>query len=181
MRRLFNKKGFTLMEIIVVLIIIAIMAAALIPSFVNFARNARANEYIAQARIGMSAAQAVVTQEAARGMDHAQLQQYINDAVAAGGIDPDWLKFRNNIVGDIANENGFRGILLSPNEGATVTYRVSNIVYFVRGAAGTTEATNPDWIIRINDNLNTTEFWRPGQISSSEGTVGRPTLANPNP
>jgi len=56
-----NKKGFTLMEVIVVLIIIAVLAAALIPSFIGFVNQSRASEDIAAARVGMTAAQVEVT------------------------------------------------------------------------------------------------------------------------
>jgi len=57
-----NRKGFTLMEIIVVLIIIAVLAAALIPSFVGFIRDSRSATAINQARMGMNAAQVLVTE-----------------------------------------------------------------------------------------------------------------------
>jgi len=56
-----NKKGFTLMEVIVVLIIIAVLAAALIPSFIGFVNQSRAASDIAAARVGMTAAQVEVT------------------------------------------------------------------------------------------------------------------------
>ena len=56
-----NKKGFTLMEIIVVLIIIAVLAAALIPSFIGFVNQSRAATDISAARVGMTAAQIELT------------------------------------------------------------------------------------------------------------------------
>jgi len=56
-----DKKGFTLMEVIVVLIIIAVLAAALIPSFIGFVNQSRASEDIAAARVGMAAGQVEVT------------------------------------------------------------------------------------------------------------------------
>ena len=56
-----NKKGFTLMEVIVVLIIIAVLAAALIPSFIGFVNQSRAATDIAAARVGMTAAQVEIT------------------------------------------------------------------------------------------------------------------------
>ena len=57
-----NKKGFTLMELIIVLVIVAVLAAALIPSFLNFASRARNDALYAQARIGLVAAQVLVTE-----------------------------------------------------------------------------------------------------------------------
>ena len=57
-----SRKGFTLMELIVVLIIVAILAAALIPSFLNFVSRARNDSLMAQARVGMVAAQVLLTE-----------------------------------------------------------------------------------------------------------------------
>jgi len=62
-----NKKGFTLMEVIVVLIILAVLAAALIPTFLGFVQRAGHAAAIAEARLGMTAAQAVLTDAVGRG------------------------------------------------------------------------------------------------------------------
>jgi len=62
-----NKKGFTLVEIIVVLVILAILAAVAIPSMVSFVNDARGKAYVAEARVGLAAAQAVVTELVASG------------------------------------------------------------------------------------------------------------------
>jgi len=61
-----TRKGFTLMELIIVLIIVAILAAALIPSFINFITRARRDSYYAEARVGMVAAQVLLTERGAR-------------------------------------------------------------------------------------------------------------------
>lgn len=61
-----SKKGFTLMEVIVVIIILAVLAAALIPTFLGFVGQAAAATAIAEARLGMTAAQAVVTEAVGR-------------------------------------------------------------------------------------------------------------------
>ncbi|MEF2614977.1 prepilin-type N-terminal cleavage/methylation domain-containing protein [Faecalibacillus faecis] len=45
-----NKKGFTLVEIIVVLVILAILAAIAIPSVLGYVEDARKTQYIAEAR-----------------------------------------------------------------------------------------------------------------------------------
>ncbi len=45
-----NKKGFTLVEIIVVLVILAILAAIAIPSVMGYVKDARDSKYIQEAR-----------------------------------------------------------------------------------------------------------------------------------
>lgn len=42
----FNKKGFTLVEIIVVLVILAILAAIAVPSVMNYVNEAKKEKYI---------------------------------------------------------------------------------------------------------------------------------------
>jgi type IV pilus assembly protein PilA len=62
-----NKKGFTLVEIIVVLVILAILAAFLIPSMIGFVNEARGKAMLAEAREVYVAAQATATEYAAKG------------------------------------------------------------------------------------------------------------------
>lgn len=57
MKKLLNKKGFTLIELIVVIAIIAILAAILIPSLLNYIQEANDARDLANAR-------SLVTQEA---------------------------------------------------------------------------------------------------------------------
>ena len=52
-----NKKGFTLVEIIVVLVIIAIMAAFAIPAYTGFVDRAKQSEVLATGRVILVAAQ----------------------------------------------------------------------------------------------------------------------------
>ena len=73
-----NKKGFTLMEVIIVLIILAVLAAALIPTFLGFVQRAGHASAIAEARLGMTAAQAVLTDAVGRGMSDLELTYLMN-------------------------------------------------------------------------------------------------------
>lgn len=57
-----KEKGFTLVEIIVVLVILAILAAFSIPSMLGFVNDAKGKAYIAEAREVYVAAQAVATE-----------------------------------------------------------------------------------------------------------------------
>ena len=56
-----NKKGFTLIEIIVVLVILAILAAVAIPSMLGYVNQAKGAQYITEARLFYTAGQVVAT------------------------------------------------------------------------------------------------------------------------
>jgi len=56
-----NKKGFTLVEMIIVMVIMAILAAALIPTMMGFVKDAKNNAHLATARAYYVAAQSVAT------------------------------------------------------------------------------------------------------------------------
>ncbi|MGB5822442.1 MAG: type II secretion system protein [Proteocatella sp.] len=62
-----NTNGFTLVEIIVVLVILAILAAASIPTMLGFVKDAKMKSQIANARVAYIACQAVITEEYANG------------------------------------------------------------------------------------------------------------------
>jgi type IV pilus assembly protein PilA len=59
-----NNKGFTLVEIIVVLVILAILAAFTIPAMLGFVEDARGKAYIGEARELYTATQAALTEYA---------------------------------------------------------------------------------------------------------------------
>ncbi len=63
-----KKKGFTLVEIIVVLVIIAIMMAALAPVMIGWINDARETTVRTEGRIFMMAAQTVITEAEATGL-----------------------------------------------------------------------------------------------------------------
>ena len=60
-----NKKGFTLIEIIVVLVIMGILLAIAVPAILGYVNKARDAQYLSEARTGYLAAQTIVGQEAA--------------------------------------------------------------------------------------------------------------------
>lgn len=67
MKKLRNKKGFTLVEIIVVLVILAILAAAAIPTMLGFVNDAKGKAEIANARAAYLACQMIATEDEATG------------------------------------------------------------------------------------------------------------------
>lgn len=57
-----NKGGFTLVEMLAVLVIIAVLAAAAVPSMSGFIKDAQKKSYTVQARAVLVAAQTVATE-----------------------------------------------------------------------------------------------------------------------
>ena len=61
-RKMKNKKGFTLVELIVVLVILAILAALLIPALTGYIDKAREQSLITEGSLVLTAAQATVSE-----------------------------------------------------------------------------------------------------------------------
>ncbi|MGX8835200.1 type II secretion system protein [Amedibacillus sp. YH-ame6] len=73
-----NKKGFTLVEIIVVLVIMGILLALAVPAVLGYISKAQDQQYIAEARNGFLGANTIVATENARGVakdDRSKLQK----------------------------------------------------------------------------------------------------------
>lgn len=62
-----KKKGFTLIELIVVLVIMAILAAAAIPTVMGYIDNSRRASYLANMRAILQAAESTLTEARANG------------------------------------------------------------------------------------------------------------------
>lgn len=65
-----NKKGFTLVELIVVLVILAILAALLVPALTGYIDKAREKQVIAETRQVVMAAQTLVDEEYGKDADY---------------------------------------------------------------------------------------------------------------
>ena len=61
-RKMKNKKGFTLVELIVVLVILAILAAMLVPALTGYIDKAREQSLISEGAMVLTAAQATVSE-----------------------------------------------------------------------------------------------------------------------
>ncbi len=75
-----NKKGFTLVELIVVLVILAILAALLIPALTKYIDKAKEKQVVAETRQSVMAAQTLADEEYAKGTED-------GDIVTALGTD----------------------------------------------------------------------------------------------
>ena len=61
-KKLKDKKGFTLVELIVVLVILAILAALLVPALTGYIDKAREQSLISEGSLVLTAAQATVSE-----------------------------------------------------------------------------------------------------------------------
>ena len=131
-----NKKGFTLIEIIVVLVIIAILAAASIPAMIGYDNEARGKAFASDARLGLIAAQAVVTEQVAAGAT------VNSDGTISGGTEGTVLgaqAFANMTV-DVTDGATFSDIVVDANNRVTsITFTGGG--YSVVIAGGTTTIT----------------------------------------
>ncbi|MEG2285990.1 MAG: prepilin-type N-terminal cleavage/methylation domain-containing protein [Eubacterium sp.] len=85
-----NNKGFTLVELIVVLVILAILAAFTIPAMLGFVEDAKGKAAIAEAREVYVAAQATSTEAGTSKLDSFWIQKKILQYVGADiGLDED--------------------------------------------------------------------------------------------
>lgn len=69
MKKLFNKKGMTLVEVIVVLVILAILAAVLVPTMIGWIDKANKKTSAAEARAVYLAAQTLASEKYAKDED----------------------------------------------------------------------------------------------------------------
>lgn len=69
-----NKKGFTLVELIVVLVILAILAALLIPALTGYIDKAKQKQIVAETRQSVMAAQTIADEEYAKGTEDAAIK-----------------------------------------------------------------------------------------------------------
>lgn len=111
-KRLDNRKGFTLIELIVVIAIIAILAAVLIPRFAGFTGSARDSAAIADAKNLATAFSAVLADDS-------------DYTLSGDDIDPTGITQLEDFIGDIdgqldgVNINSTDGVnfTLVPNDG----------------------------------------------------------------
>lgn len=73
-----NKKGFTLIEIIVVLVIMGILLAIAVPSVLGYVNKAKESRFLSDARAAYLAAQSITVTEKAKGTTVTVLESELN-------------------------------------------------------------------------------------------------------
>lgn len=119
-----NKKGFTLVELIVVLVILAILAALLIPALTGYIYKAKDKSITAETRQAVMAAQTLVD------------EKYASDQkteITVGSVDNSSVKIDdikklaevNGEISDVQVKDGKVTKLVYSNGGKTCTYNGS--------------------------------------------------------
>ncbi len=129
MNTLKNKKGFTLVELIVVLVILAILAALLIPALTGYIDEAKEKQIIAETRMVVMAAQTVVSEN--YGADDTDLYDGNADKTkiaALAEIEADAIKV---ITLGTDSEAGTIAIVVYQGEDSYCTYTEADNTYVV--------------------------------------------------
>ena len=83
-----NQRGFTLVELIVVLVILAILAAMLVPALLGYIDKAREKQYALEARSIYEATQIYISQEYGKGNLKTGTEiSEINETTSKGGLE----------------------------------------------------------------------------------------------
>ena len=115
-----NKKGFTLIELIVVLVIMAILAAAAIPAMMGYVNKAKKASYLANCRAVYVAAQANITEQLGTGSGTIATTGTMDKAISA--MVPDIAE--GDIVFDAAAKGKYYVKLATGNKSVeSVTYQ----------------------------------------------------------
>jgi len=98
MKKLMNlkqdKKGFTLIEIVIVLVIIAILAAMLIPSMMGWIDDSRQKSFLSEANSVKTAVEAEIVVAYAAGDPY--------DTAANLEVDPHWNNIKDKLGADVS-------------------------------------------------------------------------------
>ena len=119
-RKMKNKKGFTLVELIVVLVILAILAALLVPALTGYIDKANKQKIIAETRQAVMAAQTIASEQYAKGVKYMTATTAIGSSTLAAEVKK--LGETKNEPTTITVTDG-KVVLLTYTNGKTCTYQ----------------------------------------------------------
>lgn len=129
MKKLKEKKGFTLVELIVVLVILAILAALLIPALTGYIDKAKNKSIVAETRQAVMAAQTLVDEAYAKeevGADTVGIEGGTKPTAPTKTIEKEDIKSLSEVTGDIEDNaevvNGVVKKFVYTAKGKTCTY-----------------------------------------------------------
>lgn len=120
-----NEDGFTLVEMLAVLVIIAVLAAVAVPSMSGFIKDAQKKSYTVQARAVLVAAQTVVTENSYREGEPDELKKRIVELISDNYI-------TESEIGDIAIDPDTKKVLsieYTPKGGKKITIDSDGVTY----------------------------------------------------
>ena len=132
-KKLKDKKGFTLVELIVVLVILAILAALLIPALTGYIDKAKQKQIIAETRQVVMAAQTLV--------DEAYGTKDVGATLTVGSADSDTVK-----IADVAKLAEVKGTIGNVTVGTigNVPNKITKVEYTNNGKKCTFTASDTD-------------------------------------
>lgn len=174
MRKLKNNKGFTLVEIIVVLVILAILAAAMIPAMLGYVEESRGKTYADQARVVYNACQTCATEAAALGASNTEIAAALNGYLAGtekasitGSSDTALsvcAKIANLIGADIWGANATPTPSMKVTMDDTVAGHVAKVYYDSDGGNGA--STGSGYQVEIDISAGTTNVQKDAKTGS---------------
>ena len=123
-----NKKGFTLVELIVVLVILAILAALLVPALTGYIDKAKRKSIVAETRQVVMAAQTLVDEKYGTvdaGADTIKIEEGSKPATATITIEKSDITTLAEVGGTIGDSEVEKGVvkkIVYTNKGKTCTY-----------------------------------------------------------
>lgn len=130
-RALKEKKGFTLVELIVVLVILAILAALLVPALTGYIDRAKDKSVIAETRLVVMAAQTLA--------DEAYGKEDVGATITAGSQTKDTIK-----LSDVKTLAEVDGTINSITFDTTNKSKIATVNYSAKGKTCVYTAANDD-------------------------------------
>ena len=137
-RAMKNKKGFTLVELIVVLVILAILAALLVPALTGYIDKANKEKVTAECRMVVMAAQTEASEQYGKLKTKDNKAQAIATALIGDKSKPcDAIVKLSEVSGKFTisvDDAGKVQVVTYTNDGFTCTYTATNSSYDVKDA-----------------------------------------------